>query len=220
MTAADKVSTLRTAFLLAIIWLGVWMIVFFILTWVLDMKTPVLAFSITLWLSVLADVVYKFFERRAEFPKASKTNLVIAAGISVLGVFLLIAINKAHPPFLTQYSNLSFQGQRQFIICDFPTGKRTPEIIYLSGTTVDSEGYNELLIKEEQCESRIGKLKRDQFNRVVVTRDASTFFGMIKYWIKLLILPLPLFVLFLCLIMRLLFHKEALKILDKSVKTN
>lgn len=209
----NKLKVLRSSFFLALLWIVVWLLIFFGLTWALDMKTPVLVFSITLWLSVFADVVYKFFERRTESSNNDKLSLLIVLLVSAAGIILLITISKAHPDFLIKNSINNFQGQQQFVICESRTGKRIPEKMYLSGTTVESEKYDEYLDKAELCKGRFGELKKDQFERVVITRNGGTFLDMLLSWLELLCLPLPLFVLIFSFFMRMLFHKDIVKLL-------
>lgn len=74
------VSTLLASFALSSIWLLVWLFVFFLSTWLVNIETSKGAFIMVLWLSVAAESVIRFFENTDGIAFFAKPHEVDATG--------------------------------------------------------------------------------------------------------------------------------------------
>lgn len=75
-----EVSTLLAAAFLAMIWTGVWIIVFLGATAILNLKTPTFIFVITLWFGVVAEAPIRWIENSNHVAQWSKPRVQNAQG--------------------------------------------------------------------------------------------------------------------------------------------
>lgn len=74
------VSTLLAAAILSASWTIIWLLVFFISTWVLDLKTAANAFILAYWLSVAAESIIRLMENSDKIAYFAKPHIENASG--------------------------------------------------------------------------------------------------------------------------------------------